>query len=407
MDIVLKNIKQLATPKGTTFKRGVEQKDVTILENAMIGIKDGKIAYVGKMDLSIQGKQVIDCTDNLVTPGLVDAHTHLVFGGWRQNELELKLNGASYLDILKSGGGILSTVNQTIKASEDELLDKSKSLLKQMLAHGTTTCEAKSGYGLNLETELKQLNVVKKLNELNIIDIVPTFMGAHAVPKEYKENKEAYIDLVINTMLPEVSKQKLAMFCDAFCEDGIFSPDDTEKILSAAKKLGFETKLHGDEIVSYKGAETAAKLGCISAEHLIEASDDGIKQMAAKNVIAVLLPATSFYLDKGFARARFMIDNNVPVAIATDFNPGSSPNFNMQFPMNLACLKYKLTPKEALTAVTLNAAAAIKKSNEVGSIELGKKADIIIWNAPDLNFIFYKYGNNLVSKVIKNGVLKK
>ena len=408
MDLILKNIKELATPKGTRAKKGNEQGDVTIINNAMIGIKDGKIAYVGKSDDSFDSvaEKIIDCSNNLVTPGLVDCHTHLVFGGFRQNELQLKLDGYSYLDILKQGGGILSTVESTRNATEDELIKKTKNILETMLAHGTTTVEAKSGYGLNTETELKQIRVADYLNNLKIIDIVGTFMGAHAIPKEFKDDKKGYINYLINEMLPKISKYKFVEFCDIFCEKEIFTPEESIEILSKAKELGFKLKLHGDEIESYNGAETASKMKCISAEHLIEASDDGIKQMAENDVIAVLLPTTSFYLDKKFARARFMCENNVAIAIGSDFNPGSSPNLNLQLSMNMACLKYKLTPKEVLTAVTLNAAAAINKSESVGSIEVGKKADIIIWDAPDLNFIFYRFGNNLVSKVIKDGIVK-
>jgi len=403
MDILLTNIGQLATPQGTQARKGKAQREIQLIKSAAIGIEKGKIAYAGPMDDSLSGEKTIDCTGRLVTPGLVDAHTHLVFGGWRQYELALKLEGATYLDILKQGGGILSTVRQTRAATEDELVAKCKGLLDDMLRHGTTTCECKSGYGLSLEEECKQLRVTRRLQKETPMDLVSTFLGAHAIPDEYKDNREEFIRLVCDVMIPKVAADKLAEFCDVFCETAVFTPAETRVILEKAKAAGLGVKAHVDEIDPIGGAELAASASCISAEHLIQASDQGIRDMAAAGTIAVLLPATSFYLDKPFARARRMIDEGVAVAVATDFNPGSSPNLNIQFPMNLACLKYRLTPGEALTAVTLNAAAALNRSGSVGSLEVGKQADIVIWDAPDLEYIFYRYGSNLVHSVIKNG----
>ena len=447
MDLLLTNIGLLATPIGLTAQKGNAQRDTLQLQNAMIGIKDGKIVYVGKQDArqgdgssaTRQGDgssvfletsksdncckidktdepspclapppaftptRVVDCEGRLVTPGLVDSHTHLVFGGWRQNELVLKLEGKSYLDILKSGGGILSTVEHTRSASEEELVEKGRALLAEMLKLGVTTCEAKSGYGLNKADELKQLRVMRKLNKAQPIDIISTFMGAHAVPKEYIDNRKGYIELLINEMLPAVAKDELAEFCDIFCETAVFTPNESKHILEAAIKYGMTPKIHADEIDPIGGAEIAAQVKAISAEHLIQASDQGIKALTEQNVIAVLLPATSFYLDKPYARARKMIEENVAVAIATDFNPGSCPSLNMQLSMNLACLKYKMTPAEALTAATLNGAAAINKADICGSIEAGKQADLVIWDAPDLEYIFYRFGSNLVHTVIKDG----
>jgi len=430
MDLLLKNIGLLATPTGKTSQRGNAQREILQISNAMIGIKDGKIVFVGEegrqgdgssvlsflqhvSPLRVSNKtdepspclpsHVIDCGGKLVTPGLVDSHTHLVFGGWRQNELALKLEGKSYLDILKGGGGILNTVEHTRSASEEELAEKGRVFLAEMLKLGVTTCEAKSGYGLNVANELKQLRVIRELNKTQPIDIVPTFMGAHAVPKEYADNRKGYIDLLINEMLPAVANEKLAEFCDIFCETAVFTPEESVHILETAKKYGMTPKIHADEIDPIGGAEIAAQVKAISAEHLIQASDQGIKALAENDVIAVLLPATSFYLDKPYARARKMIDENVTVAIATDFNPGSCPSLNMQLVMNLACLKYKMTPAEVLTAATLNSAAAINKADTCGSIEEGKKADLVIWDAPDLEYIFYRFGSNLVHTVIKNG----
>ena len=274
-----------------------------------------------------------------------------------------------------------------------------------MLEHGTTTVEAKSGYGLSTKEEIKQLSVVKRLQQTNKMDIVSTFMGAHAIPEEYAEDREGYIRLVCEEMIPKIVEENLAEFCDIFCETAVFEVDETRRILKCAQAHGLKIKLHGDEIDPMGGAELAGELAAISAEHLIEASDQGIESMAKAGTIGVLLPATSLYLNKPFARARKMLESGMAVAVATDFNPGSSPNLNMQLPMTLACLKYRLSPKEALTAVTLNAACAISRGDRIGTIELGKQADIILWNAPDLDFLFYRYGNNQVKKVIKRGVV--
>ena len=404
MDLLLKNIGLLVTPVGTTAQKGVDQGNVLLIPDAVIGIKNKKIVYIGNSQKET-ATQTIDCGGNLVTPGLIDSHTHLIFGGWRQKELTLKLEGKSYLDMLKSGGGILNTVEQTRAASENDLVNKGKELLAEMLRLGVTTCEAKSGYGLSAADEMKQLRVIRTLNGAQPVDIVPTFMGAHAIPKEYSNDRAGYINLIIKKMLPEIEKEKLAEFCDIFCETAVFTPEESLHILTEAKKHGLTPKIHADEIDPIGGAEIAAQTGAISAEHLIQASNEGINAMAEQNVIAVLLPATSFYLDKPYARARDMINANVAVAIATDFNPGSSPSLNIQFAMNLACLKYKMNPAEVLTAVTLNGAAAINRAETCGSIETGKQADIVIWDAPDLEYISYRYGTNLAHTTIKNGII--
>ena len=415
MDTILTNIGQLCTPLGVSSAKGVKQGEIVTISDAAVGVKDGKFAFVGNMSefrehggvpesgADSPKPRIIDCGGKLVTPGLVDAHTHLVFGGWRQNELSLKLAGTAYLDILKSGGGILRTVEQTRAATETELAEKGERFLSEMLKLGVTTCEAKSGYGLSTEDELKQLRVINTLNNSQPIDIVATFMGAHAVPKEFKNDRAGYIDLIIREMLRAVASEGLAEFCDIFCESAVFTPEESKRILTEAKKNGLTPKIHADEIDPIGGAEIAAEVGAISAEHLIMASDNGIKKMAERGVVAVLLPATSFYLDKPYARARDMINSNLAVAIATDFNPGSSPSLNIQLAMNLACLKYKLTPAEMLTAVTLNGAAAINRADICGSAEVGKAADLVIWDAPDLDYLFYRYGSNLADMVIKGG----
>ena len=405
MSLLIHNIGLLATPFGNQAKAGTMQGAIRMLENAFILIRDGLIADIGQGRPVTAVEKEIDAGGCLVTPGLVDAHTHLVFGGWREHELPMKLQGVPYLDILAQGGGILSTVRATRAATEEELKEKALQALSGMLHHGTTTCEAKSGYGLDLQTELKQLRVAQALNVMQPLRLVSTFMGAHAFPEEYKDDREAYIKLLIHEILPEVVSKKLAVFCDVFCETGVFSVGEARRVLTAAKALGLKPKIHADEINAIGGSELAGEIGAISAEHLIEAKDTGISAMAAGGVIACLLPATSFYLDKPYARARDMMAHGVPLCVATDFNPGSCPSFNLQLAMNLACWRYRLLPAEVLTAVTLNAAAAIGLEKEIGTLDTGKRADIVLWNTDNLEYPFYRFGENLVGKVIKDGVL--
>ena len=407
MDLVLKNIGLLATPAGKTAKKGKKQGEIKLIKNAVLGIEAGRIVYAGPDDHTLKSGNVLDCKEKLVTPGLVDAHTHLVFGGWRHKEMARKLAGESYLEILNSGGGILNTVEKTRKASFEELFEKAYALLDESLSFGVTTLEAKSGYGLDLQNEIKCMELIKKLNQEHPIDLVSTFMGAHAVPKEHKESKDTFITLVCNEMLPVVTKKNLAEFCDIFCEAGVFSLNETRFILSKAKSLGMKIKMHTEEITNSGGALLAAELGCISAEHLIKIDHAGIKALSESGVIALCLPCTSFYLNEDFAPAREMINQGVPVAIATDFNPGSSPNLNLQLAMSMASNKYKMTPEETLMAVTLNAAAALGKETDIGSLEEGKMADIVIWDSKDLDYIFYRYGSNLINTVIKRGKIVK
>ena len=397
----------LATPAGNAPKAGKLQGAVELIRNSYIVIAGQEILEIGSGEVPLRfaksGADILDACGALVTPGLVDAHTHLVFGGWREHELADKLHGVSYLDILKRGGGILSTVAATRAATQDELTAKAKAALCEMLALGTTTCEAKSGYGLTPDDEVKQLNVVKQLKGEQPVELVSTFMGAHAVPSEYMDDKEAYISLIIDAMLPYIAERGLAEYCDVFCETAVFSALEAERILSAAQKLGLGAKIHADEIDAIGGSEVAAELGAVSAEHLIAITENGMDMLAHSGTIAVLLPATSFYLGKGYAPARKMIEKGIPVAVASDFNPGSTPSLSLQLAMNIACYKYLLTPEEALTAVTLNAAASIGRSHIVGTLECGKQADILVWNAPNLDMIFYRYGSNQVRNVIKKG----
>ena len=401
--LLVKHIGMLATPEGKAARRGKAQGEIRVLKNAWVLIRDGVIAEIGTGDRDVPGAEVIDAGGALVTPGLVDAHTHLVFGGWRQNELGLKLHGATYLDILAMGGGILSTVNATRAATEEALYDKAREALDEMLSLGVTTVEAKSGYGLDLENELKQLRVIRRLAEEHPMDVAATFLGAHAVPTEYKADRQAYIRFLCEEVIPAVAKEGLAEFCDVFCETGVFSAEESRVILEAGKKWGLIPKIHADEIDPIGGSELTSEVGAISAEHLIVCPPAGIAAMAKAGTVACCLPATSFYLGSTFAPVRAMIEAGVPVAMASDFNPGSCPSLNLQFVMNLGCLKYRMTPEEVLTAVTLNGAAAIRRADKLGSLEVGKQGDLVIWNAPDLNYICYRMGSNLVRTVIKKG----
>lgn len=403
MNLLIHNIGLLATPLGRAARGGAAQGDIWTMEGAYVLIQDGRIAAVGQGMPDDHDGDSLDAGGRLCTPGLVDAHTHLVFGGWREHELALKLHGVPYLDILAQGGGILSTVRATRAAGEDELADKALRQLQHMLALGVTTCECKSGYGLDTENELKQLRVTRALQARQPITLVSTFMGAHALPGEYRGNREGYMELLIREMLPQVAAEGLADYCDVFCEQGVFSAEESRRILTAAQALGLGAKVHADEVEAIGGSRVAGEIGAISAEHLIAADDAGIAALKAGGVIACLLPATSLYLGKPYARARDMISAGVPVCAATDFNPGSCPGGNMQLVMNLACWQYRLLPREVLTAVTLNAAAAIGQAKETGTLEMGKRADVLLWDSDNLDYIFYRFGQNLVHTVIKDG----
>ena len=400
--LLIKNIGVLATSPDSSIKKGIHQKDILLMKDAYILCENGRIKDYGNGILP-EADEVVDAEGKLVTPGLVDAHTHLIFGGWRQNELAMKLAGAGYLDILNAGGGILSTVKATRKASKEELYRKAKRSLDEMLRLGTTTCEAKSGYGLNLEDEVKQLEVIRELDEKHPMDLVATYLGAHAYPEEYINDHEGYIKEICEKVIPYVAEHKLAQFCDVFCETGVFSKEESERILLKGKEYGLRSKIHADEIDSIGGSLLAGEINAVSAEHLIVCNDEGIDALSKGGVIACLLPATSFYLSADFARARKMIENDVPVAFGSDFNPGSCPCLNLQLVMNLGCLKYRMTPEEVLNAVTINGAAAIGRADRIGSIEPGKQADLVIWDAEDLNYLCYRMGSNLAHRVIKKG----
>ncbi len=407
--LLIKNIGLLQTPVGSFSHKGEQQGENLKLQNAAIFIENGIIKEVtadGELPAgAATAGAVINAEGCLVTPGLVDGHTHLVFGGYRQNEIPLKLKGAGYLDILAAGGGILDTVRQTRAASADDLYDKTEGFLDEMLSLGVTTCEAKSGYGLDMENELKMLRVVQRLNADHKMDIVPTFLGPHAVPEEYGGDADAFLEVVCEKMLPYVKAHKLAEFADIFCEEGVFDAEQSRKYLEKAKELGYGLKIHADEIAEIGGSKLAGELGAVSAEHLIAIGEEGMASMAAGGTTAMLLPATSFYLGKDYAPARRMIELGIPVALASDFNPGSCPSLNLQLVMNLGYLRYRMTPEEVLTAVTINPACAIGRGEKVGTIEVGKQADLVIWDAPDMEMLCYRFGSNQALQVVKAGEL--
>lgn len=412
--LIVKNAAQVATSRGASKAplTGDKQGELAVIENGAVAVHDAKIIAVGstaevlaRVDSDAETK-VIDAAGQVVLPGLVDPHTHVVFGGSREHELNLKLEGVPYLEILARGGGILNSVEATRAASEEELVAGGIKYCRQMLAQGTTTAEAKSGYGLSTEAEIKTLKAIKQVDAFQPVDLVPTFLGAHAVPKEYKGDADRYLDLVIDEMMPLVVEQNLARYCDVFCEEGVFSIEQSRRVLTAARNMGLGLKIHADEIVPLGGAELAAELGAVSADHLLVVSDEGIKRMAEEGVIAVILPGTSFYLrEDHYAPGRKMIEAGVPVALATDFNPGSSPNNNLQLIINIACLYLRMTPAEVINAITINAAHAVGRASEIGSLEKGKIADLAIFDAPNFDYLAYRYGTNLVSRVIKNGRL--
>ena len=372
MGTYITNIGLLATPRGHSARRGTQQGDVTLLRNAWVELHGETIAAVGQgTPAPAEGDRVIDAGGRLVTPGLVDAHTHLIFGGWRQNELGQKAAEA----------------------------------LAEMLRMGVTTCEAKSGYGLDPEQEMKQLRVIRRLKETQSVELAATFMGAHALPEEYRGRREAYIRLLCQEMIPRAAREGLAEFCDVFCETGVFTAEESRTILEAGLRHGLRPKVHADEIDAIGGSQLAGEMGAVSAEHLIVCPPEGIRSLARGGTVACCLPATSFYLGADYAPVRDMVNAGVPVAVATDFNPGSCPGSSLQLAMNIACLKYRMTPEEVLTAVTLNGAAAIGRADRIGSLEPGKQADLLLWDAPDLDYVCYRFGSNLVHTVMKKGRL--
>jgi len=409
--LALIDITQLVTVAsgGQRVKVGKEMSDIGIIEHGAVLIEGDRIIWVGRMEELSMGDvkeaEVIDCGKKVVMPGFVDSHTHLVFAGSREDEFAWRARGATYQEIASMGGGILRTVQQTRSASKKELKKNATKRLMALLRHGTTTVEIKSGYGLTKDSEIKLLEVINELNKEEVMTIVPTFLGAHAVPPEFQNRKNEYVEMVINEMLPYVAQHHLAEFCDVFCERGYFELADTEKILNKARELKFHLKVHAEELSPLGGAELAAMLRAVSADHLEHVTEAGIQALASSGVVATLLPGVSFFLHHQYAPARKLIDAGVPVALATDFNPGSCMSFSMPMMMTIACTHMNMSPEEVITASTLNGAFAVNRSHEIGSIEVGKKADLVVLDIPNYKFLPYHFAENHVYRTIKNGVV--
>ena len=408
MDILIVNAEELLTlAEGDQKPRtGKQMRELGIVHDGAIAIRESRIVAVGKthdVTKAFRAEYVINAKGKLVLPGFVDPHTHLVFAGSLEDEFQMRVEGASRMEIIGSGGGILKIVKETRRARIEKLVDLGLERLDSMLAHGTTTVEAKSGYGLSTVDELKILEATRRLNRLHCVNVVSTFMGANAVPPEYNGNPEEYVNSLIGETIPQVAEKGLAEFCDVFCERRIFSLEQAKRILVKGKTYGLKPKIHADEMSMLGGAEIAADVGAVSAGHLLFSSVEGIKAMAEKGVIAVLLPAAAFNLMMGrYADARLMIDCGVPVALGTGFSADCWVE-NQQLVIAMACHFMRMTPAEAITAATVNAAYAVNRAGEVGSLEVGKRADVIVLNAPNHKFIGYRFGVNLVDKVIKNG----
>jgi len=414
-NIIIKNAHQLVTCSGFGAKQGKAMSNLDIIDDGAVVITNGVITAVGKTpDIwpqveasghALSEFDVLDARGKAVLPGFVDSHTHFVFAGYRAEEFSWRLSGASYMEIMQRGGGIVNTVKATRETSKEELIELGKNRLDSMLSFGVTTVEGKSGYGLDHDTEIKQLEVMAVLDALHPVDIVPTFLGAHAVPEGYQGREDAFIDYLISEVMPDVAARNLAEFCDIFCEQNVFSVQQSRRLLQAARALGLKLKIHADEIMSLGGAELAAELGAVSADHLLQASDKGIADMAKAGVVATLLPGTAFSLKEPYAKGRYIIDNGCAVALATDFNPGSCFSESIPLIFALATLYMDLTVEEAVTALTLNGAAAIDRADTVGSIDVGKSGDIIILEFPTYNYIPYHIGVSAVEKVVKQGKL--
>lgn len=401
MNLLLRNIGQLATCPPNH-----PQHDAGLVNDAALLIEGDHIAWAGpEADLpaDTDAARVHDCKGRLVIPGLVDCHTHLCFGGWRGDEFEMRLAGASYQDIAAAGGGIRHTVQHTRAASTESLLVKANAVLDGVLALGVTTIEAKSGYGLEAGHEIRQLEVYRTLDATHVVDVVPTFLGAHVIPDEHANTRDVWVDLLCERLLPEVAHRGLAQFCDVFIEQGAYTPSEGRRILETAAALGLGLKIHADQLSDGGGARLAAELGAVSAEHLEYANADGIAAMAAAGTVAVSLPLASLYLREHYLPARTFLDAGVGVAVATDFNPGSAPSYHLPLAMTLACLNQQMTPQEVLMGATSVAARALSAETRIGSLQPGHAADVTIIDAPDLNHWLYHFRDNACRGVIKHG----
>lgn len=405
MDNLIITGARIVTPQGREAHKGKDMDELLCL-NGTVEVTNGTITYVGPDRQKVPGGyRVVNAQGKVVLPGFVDSHTHLVFGGYRPDEFIWRLNGDSYMSILQRGGGIHHTVKATREASAESLFQKARSFIEDMSRMGVTTVEAKSGYGLDRDTELKQLEVIKRLAEepLRKVDVVSTFLGAHAVPTSYKGREEEYVDFLIEEMLPLIKERRLAENCDVFCEKGVFGIEQSRRLLTAARALGFTLKLHADEIVPLGGAELAGELQALSADHLLHASDTGIHSLAEHGVVATLLPLTAFTLRESYARGREMIDSGCAVALATDLNPGSCCSGSIPLTFALACIYMHFTVAEAITALTLNGAAAVNRAHCKGSIETGKDGDLVMLDSNTPNVLPYHTGMNSVAMTVKAG----
>ncbi len=409
MNLLIKNIGQLVTvaSNGKPFKAGKEMRELNVIENAAVLIENGIIQRIATTnELSAAPDiDVLDASNRVALPGFVDSHTHTVFAGSRENEFVMRAEGKSYEEIASAGGGILATMNATRAATKKELLRSAGRRLNEMMKLGTTTVEMKSGYGLNAEAETKILDVMHDLRRDHYMTVVPTFLGAHAFPPEFAEDRNGYVELITNKMLPYIGERQLAIFCDVFCDEGYFDLHQTEQILLEAKRFGLIPKVHADQLCAIGGTELGIQMNAASVDHLEHLTANGLEALKKSSTIATVLPGASFFLNHPYAPARSIIDANIPLAIATDFNPGSSMSFSMPMTMTIACTQMKITPEEAITACTLNGAAALGLSHETGSIEVGKQADIVLYDVPNYNYIPYHYGINLAWKIIKNGTV--
>jgi imidazolonepropionase len=407
-DLILRNAGQAWTCGGPAPRSGEAQRDVSPIANATVASLQGSIVFVGEtrdVDSTIQpapDAMVVDVGGGTVLPGFVDSHTHVVFAGDRREELRRRLAGATYQEIAAAGGGIASTVRETRQATEDELATQTRVRLDEMLRCGTTTCEAKSGYGLTVEAELKQLRVIRRLDREHPIDLVPTFLGAHEVPLEYRDRRDQYVDLIVNEMIPAVARDGLAAWCDVFCETGVFTPADSIRILRAGQAAGLKSRVHADELALSGGSAVAVQVGARSADHLVFVDRDNAAAMARAQVVATLLPAAAFFLKLGrFAPARLLIDTSVPVALATDLNPGGGLSPSMPFAIVLACFAMNMTLEEAVVAATLNAAFALDRHEQIGSLEVGKRMDAVVLDGGPVELL--RVGAPAIRMVIKSG----